>query len=253
MHFDTIPIVRSPLLSQFPRLVHGMSTVQGAEPDAGFAFNPDVRAIGRDPYATQHITAFLDRFSLKPTQLAVMHQVHGTTVHEVSAAGMYNECDGLMTGHSSIALGVRTADCVPVLLYAPVAPAIAAVHSGWKGTAEHICAEAVRRMTSQYNFAPSDIFAWLGPSAGACCYEVGEDVAGFFEPDQRIVTGDGKIHVDLRAACYRDLTAAGVPAANIDSSTLCTICHPSLFHSNRRDAEHAGRMMAIIGLREEPD
>ncbi len=251
MQLDTIPVIRSSMLAQFPRLVHGMSTVQGADaPDAEFSFNPDVRAIGRDPHATDHVTRFMARFGMKPTQLAVMQQVHGASVHEVTAAGMVAGTDALVTHEPRLALGVRVADCVPVLLYAPSEDVIAAVHAGWRGGAEHITTATITHMCRQHRVEPEDILAWLGPSAGPCCYDVGDEVAERFDEAHLIRREGRKTRLDLRAALRRELKDIGVPVANIEVDGLCTICHPALLHSHRRDGESAGRMMAIIALRE---
>jgi copper oxidase (laccase) domain-containing protein len=98
---------------------------------------------------------------------------------------------------------------------------------------------------------PSDLVAALGPSIGACCYEVGEELrdafgpegAAFFRPGPR-----GKPHLDVRAANVRQLEAAGVPAAQIHHVPDCTMCRADLYHSFRRDGKDAGRMVSFVGF-----
>jgi len=140
---------------------------------------------------------------------------------------------------------VRTADCYPVLLVDLDTRVVAAVHAGWRGTAAGVVSEALQKMNAlnQTNALPPTnadrIWAAIGPGIGACCYEVGEEVARRFGQPQA-----GKL--DLAAANYRQLREAGVPDQNIDVMRRCTFCEADRFHSFRRDKDRAGRMISYI-------
>jgi YfiH family protein len=164
------------------------------------------------------------------------------------------EADIAITDDPSIAVSVRTADCVPILLADRRSRAVAAVHAGWKGTAAGAAIVAVRSLTSKYSARPEDIIAAVGPSIGPCCYEVGSDLAEQFSAHAEAVgwfTRGVKPHLDLWRATRDQLATAGVTPQHIHVCGLCTKDHPALFHSYRRDGTMAGRLVAAI--RSAPD
>lgn len=248
IHF---PLIRSELLSQFPNIVVAGSTMQGESPDAPFGFNLGY-LVGDDEHrVTANIARFTASIGLNPEDIAFMNQVHGAMVRDISEAGVYPDTDAMITRQPGIGLAVRTADCVPVLLYAPGEGAIAAVHAGWRGTAEHIAKKTVERFVHEHAIDPAEIFAFIGASAGGCCYEVGADVAALFSDAFLDHDGEGNPRLDLKAVNAAQLLEAGLPAENIDLCTLCTIHESSLLHSHRRDGELSGRMLTVIAIREE--
>jgi len=191
---------------------------------------------------------FLGGHGIRLTELASPEQVHGNRVRCVTEPGSYPVCDALMTDTPRVFLSISFADCVPILLYDPAARAVAGVHAGWKGTASGIALVALRAMEQEYGSSPGNTLVFLGPAAGACCYQVGEDVTSHF--DKRCVRmTKGKSYVDLKRANLDQLCSAGVRLEKIEVSPHCTICRPDLFHSYRRDRDKSGRMMAVIGLR----
>ena len=103
-------------------------------------------------------------------------------------------------------------------------------------------------MRGRFEVDPADLYAFVGPSAGPCCYEVGPEVAAQFK-DGAVEIRNGKRYVDLKKANVQQLVAQGIPRDHIEVSSSCTICSGETFHSYRRDREHSGRMMAVIGLR----
>lgn len=154
--------------------------------------------------------------------------------------------DALVTAKKGVVLSVRTADCVPILLCDPVANVAAAVHSGWRGTAQRISAAAVSVMTS-LGAQRERIIAAIGPCAHKCCYEVGDELKNFFASDCFEYRG-GKLYLDLVSANMHVLTDAGINALNIYDSGLCTVCRPEHFFSHRRDGVNRGVMAAFIVL-----
>ncbi|MEO5740759.1 MAG: peptidoglycan editing factor PgeF [Vicinamibacterales bacterium] len=187
--------------------------------------------------------------------LARLRQVHCAGVFEAkqrlvsSAFPDWPEADIAVTDDPAIALSVKAADCVPILLADRRSGAIAAVHAGWKGTAEGAAMVAVRALTSRYDTKPEDIVAAAGPCIGPCCYEVGPDLASHFSSHPEApnwFTRDAKPHLDLWRATREQLARAGVPGRQIHVCELCTFDHPALFHSYRRDGRNAGRLVAAI-------
>ena len=178
------------------------------------------------------------------------------TLRQIHSANVWNahpltdrQCEGdaLVTDDVARSIGVKTADCVPILLLDAGRHAVAAVHAGWRGTAAGIAARAVEKMSLDFGSHPRDIYAALGPCIRECCYEVGPDVAAQFTsifPERPPV--NGKQHVDLPEANRRHLAAAGIPAAHIFDSGLCTSCLPEHFFSYRREPQNPGRMISAI-------
>lgn len=189
---------------------------------------------------------FGTRFSPPPPNLVTVHQVHSARVivNRGQATRQDEDADALIDNTPGLALGVKTADCVPVLLADPVNRAVAAIHAGWRGTAQQIVPTAIRSMAAEFGTRAEDLHAAIGPSISRCCYEVGPEVAREFGLD----TAD-RVHLDLRAINSRQLQAAGVPLSNIAISEACTMCDASkVYHSFRRDREAAGRMMSWIRI-----
>ncbi|MBE0643695.1 MAG: peptidoglycan editing factor PgeF [Bacteroidetes bacterium] len=251
MEFAPLPLIRSALLSQFPHVRMAQSTRQGEAPDAPFDFNLGYNLGDEDSRVTGNIARFAGAVDLEPEDLAFMHQVHGETIREVSEPGAYEDTDALITQQPGVGLTVRTADCVPVMLYAPAANVIAAVHAGWRGTAEHITRKTVERLQADFGAEADSIFAFIGAAAGLCCYEIGDEVAALF-PERWLERAEGKpARLDLPGVNRHQLEEAGIPEANIEVCGLCSIHEQHLLHSYRRDGAQSGRMLATIVLREE--
>ena len=192
------------------------------------------------------------------------HQVHEAKVAFIERPGMTREdlegYDVFVTTLPGVAIGVRTADCVPVLLYDPVKRVVAAAHAGWKGTVLHISEKTIELMTAKYRCNAADIRAVLGPSIGPDSFQVGEEVvekfraAGFPMDDiwQHRGPGDGSPmsgghHIDLFKANRILLEKAGVKAANIQNCNIDTYTDCRLY-SARREGAACGRNINAIKL-----
>lgn len=175
--------------------------------------------------------------------MASLKQIHSSlSIVADRPAGCVGEGDALLTAAQGVTVSIRTADCFPILLADPVNRVVAAVHAGWRGTAAHIVEETLRRMRDEFGTRPADLSAAIGPGIGACCYQVGEEVARRF--------GKGSAgRLDLAAENVLHLTQAGVPAVRIHVMGACTFCDGERFHSWRRDGERAGRMISYIGVK----
>ncbi len=181
-------------------------------------------------------------------RLATAGQVHGSAVVAVGSPGHYPGCDGLVTDTVGLVLGVSIADCVPILIYDAVRRAAGIVHSGWKGSRGRIVEKCLRLMGERFSTRPADIFAYIGPAASGCCYEVGPEVADQFPPEALRKTEVGRAHLDLGVFNRNLLVECGVPGEQVALSGRCTIHEADLFHSHRRDSEQSGRMLAIIHI-----
>ena len=172
--------------------------------------------------------------------MASLQQIHSERCLIVAAPGCAGEGDALITDRPGVPVSVRTADCFPILLADLRRRTVAAIHAGWRGTAARIVSVTIGRMRTECKTDPADIVAAIGPGIGACCYEVGEEVAQRF--------GRRAGHLDLAGANRAQLVEAGVPEGRIEVLGLCTLCEPARFHSYRRDGEAAGRMVSFIAL-----
>lgn len=223
----------------------GMSTKLGGESGNGFEMNLSYKVEDESARVQKNRKIFFSQFGISEKDMAVPQQCHSNTVLRVDVPGKYSECDALITNVKHVAVVVTIADCVPILLFDPINKVVGAVHAGWKGTIGLIIKRAVEKMNIQYRTDPAHILAYLGPSAGVCCYEVSEDVAVLF--GNKVVPYDNKkIFIDLKKENTHQLQQQGVLESNIEVSTSCTICEKELFHSYRRDGRNSGRMMAVI-------
>lgn len=184
-----------------------------------------------------------------PEQPASVRQVHSPDVLLAKEPGLAGVGDALITATPGVLLGIKTADCVPVLLADIRNHAVAAVHAGWRGTAANIVSRTLDAMKREWGTVPENIIAAIGPAIGECCFEVGPEVArvfsGFHPP---FAEAEGKQHLDLSEINRWQLKQCGIPAANIESAGLCTFCHSDRFFSYRRDREEAGRMWSVIKI-----
>jgi polyphenol oxidase len=180
-----------------------------------------------------------------------LRQVHSARVMPASEWAPEVEADGLVTNRPALALAVKTADCVPILLADPVQHAVAAIHAGWRGTLAGIAAAGVAALEAHFGSQPRNVLAAFGPSIGPCCFEVGPDVSVLFRdtfPDWHIPVG--RTRLDLREANRLFLTRAGVPESQIATHAPCTCCGGEEFYSWRRDRHKGQRMFAVIAIRE---
>jgi YfiH family protein len=179
-------------------------------------------------------------------------QVHGAAVVCADGGGALGEADASLATRPGVAVGVITADCVPVLVAAGTA-AVAAVHAGWRGLARGVIPRALEALGKE---APgAALVAAIGPAIGPCCYEVdapvldamrerfGDAARGALRPGR-----PGHALLDLQALARSALLLAGAPAASIGTVAACTHCDAVRFHSFRRDGARAGRLLSWIEL-----
>ncbi|HZS34247.1 MAG TPA: polyphenol oxidase family protein [Methylomirabilota bacterium] len=199
----------------------------------------------------------LAALGIPPSAIRYARQVHGDDCldADVGPAGLVGTADALLTRLRGRPLAVFTADCVPVVVADPAAPALGVAHAGWRGTVRGVAARLVHALVERAGARPERLRAALGPSIGPCCYEVDAPVvdplrAAFPDAWRRWARpgAPGRWWFDLWAANAAQLAAAGVPATAILVPRLCTACRGDLFHSYRREKGLVGRLATIAVL-----
>jgi YfiH family protein len=291
-------ILKVPSLSRLTWLVHGFSTVSGGasaldrtRDGKKSATTERVLNLGftewdtRDAVLANRKKFFAAVGAPKFRRIAALKQIHSDVVHLVGRDPLPEgehalKGDALITRERGVLLTVQTADCIPILLADTKNRAVAAIHSGWRGTAQRISEKTLGRMRMEFGTRPENVIAAIGPGIGACCYEVGHEVVQEFAtkfPDAKnwftgpfdaLTDSDADPNwlpwltmrppghappsptacLDLVAANKAILAHAGVAPKNISSSDLCTGCRPDLFFSYRKE-KTTGRMMAAIGIK----
>jgi hypothetical protein len=203
----------------------------------------------RENYRALNRKEFFQSLGFDEMSVARGEQVHGDNIRFVETPGNYPDIDALVTRSKKLTLAVSVADCVPILIADKKSQTVAAVHAGWRGTVKKITAKTIGFMYSELKCDAKNIFAFIGPSAGVCCYEVDGEVAKSFSSYEiKRSSKPEKFMIDLKAANFSQLIDNGVPKGNIEVSKYCTICDTN-FHSFRRDGKSSGRMLAAIAIR----
>ncbi len=202
-------------------------------------------------------------FGTSPEKIVTTTQEHTTVIRKVGKEDggigfvrpRFSEgVDGLITNEEDVTLFTFFADCVPVLLCDPVKRAVAAVHSGWRGTVGKISAEAVRKMKREFGSDSGDIRAVIGPHIGSCCFAVDrpcyDEFLAAFPSDNGFLKEekDGKYYIDLSRAIQKTLRAEGVE--NIEDMEMCTVCRSEEFFSHRKTGGKRGCFAALIRIRD---
>jgi len=275
------------LVHGFSTRVGGFSRVYSRD-DLNLGFTPDdSRATVEKNRAAflRELGAATRRHSSKkaietPWPLVTLRQVHSDIIHRVDSVPAEQPVgDGLITATPGLLLGVQTADCIPVIVVDTRRHAVGVFHAGWRGTVKRIVEKGAGEMVRHFGSRPRDLKAAIGPGISGCCYEVGEEVRTEFESQfayaaslfREVKESDpvrekypllfltarapghsvlpNKIFLDLVEANRQQLMAAGVPKKNIESSALCTNCHPELLFSYRAEKGKTGRSMGVAGVR----
>lgn len=242
-------------LAVFPQLSGLQAVAHGVTDRRGPAFGTDAES---DDTAR---AAALAAAAVGLEEVAWIKQVHGGRVLAVRGGGLAGQADGLVSDTPGLGLLGRSADC-PLVLAAGQRDdgswAVGFAHASWRATIARITATMLRELVHSLDVRPASVHAAIAPSAGPCCYEVGDEVvvaaAAALGPRSAVFFGrpDGagdRVHFDLWAANRAQLLESGVPAAQISMSDVCTICRGERFWSWRREGESAGRFAAVIGVR----
>ncbi|HOI75105.1 MAG TPA: peptidoglycan editing factor PgeF [Syntrophales bacterium] len=206
-----------------------------------------------------------EAFGLTRRQFFNVHQVHGNDVLVIDDPAFMTftcqplRCDAIVTTRPGLALCIRTADCVPILMADPRKGVVAAVHAGWRGTSLGVAGRVADCFRDRFSSDPRDLLAAVGPAIGPCCYEVDAPVQQAMEnlgPGQTSFltpAGPGKWRLDLAAANRSQLLERGFSPENVHLSGTCTSCGKERWFSHRRDAGRSGRHLNFILMDQKPD
>ncbi|HUI68359.1 MAG TPA: peptidoglycan editing factor PgeF [Nitrospirota bacterium] len=242
IHYITIPA-----LEKVGRIKHAFTTRQGG-----------LGARNNGIKLTDDWEALAEAFGINPERLVTVNQVHGDHIVKVDDQNFNKtktvQADAMITNTLEMAIGVETADCVPVLLVDPLTPAVGAVHAGWRSTVKRIVQKAVTKMQNEFGSDPSRMIAAIGPTIGPECYEVDEPVMGPVREtfslwkEAASARGGDKWSLDLVKLNRFELAQIGLSAKNVHSLGLCTSCRSDLFYSFRAEGR-TGRMLSVIMIK----
>jgi polyphenol oxidase len=235
---------------------HGFPDRHGGVSEGPFASLNASVTVGDAPDAVaENLRRLAQAVGGAPGELATVHQVHGVTVLEATSAGQgsapvpLGEADAVWTRTTGLVVGVKTADCLPILVEDPVGRQVAAVHAGWRGVIGDVLGRTIDRLVGG-GATVDALRVAIGPAIQACCFEVDGDLPQRFEAAFgsrviRRVDGKAKVHLDLSGAVAESLRKRGVPDSHVDVLPHCTRCDERFF-SHRRDAGLTGRHLSLI-------
>lgn len=217
--------------------------------DGNLAFN----TVHSKTEATHNREVFAQKHGFSIDKVVGIQQAHTDNIQIVTNADVgkgarewesaFPATDGLLTKEQALILLILGADCSLISFFDPIQSIVGVAHSGWQGTVKEIAVKMLRLMQTEFSCKPENIQVSLSPSAGVCCYEVGEDIAGQFAKsvDANVIKiRNNKTYLNVKQAVVNQCLSEGVPEGNIQVSPLCTICDENYF-SFRRQAEQSGR------------
>ena len=249
-----VEIVRVAEWARYGWLRHGFSTRVGGVSEVYGGGDLNLGFTQDD--ARQHVEANRARFvgevyGGESARLVTVKQVHGVGVQVVRGVVDVAEADGMVTDKPGVALGILTADCVPVLVADRRRRVVGAFHAGWRGTAAGMVGKGVEWMRAEYGSMPEDLVAAVGPSIGACCYAVGEEFRAHFAAEL-LPRREGGLWLDLWEANRQQLLAEGLAAEAVTVVGECTACarvgEGRKYFSHRAERGFTGRSMGVIGV-----
>jgi YfiH family protein len=198
---------------------------------------------------------------MKAEQFFAVNQVHGDSIllidHPVRNLSSHqpHKYDAIITDQPGLAIGIKTADCVPIFFTDTVKRIVGVAHAGWRGTALNIAAKVVHNFVDRFASQTDDIIAVIGPAIGPCCYQVDEFVfnameahanrESFFYPCCK----DGHWMLDLPLANKLQLIGSGILQENIFTADYCTSCNTDILYSHRGEGGNTGRQLNFIMLK----
>ena len=189
------------------------------------------------------------------------NQIHGDNIEIINQSQKYNadfikipSSDGLITQRTDIALMIKTADCIPLVIYDPKIKVVAIIHAGWRGLVKNIHQKAVDILINQFKSNIGNLHAHLGPSIRKCCYSFKEKPSQIKRKSwvKYINNRNNLWHIDLQGYLISNLIKIGIPKANITDSNLCTYHQDKQFYSHLRHknkSDTSGSMVTIVQLK----
>lgn len=245
------PLYRSPrIFSSFENVIAAESTRHGGVSEFPYHSLNLGGSTADDPEKVlENNHLFFAALGISFENVAKSHQVHEAEILVVEQAGRYEGYDALITNKAEIQLAVTVADCTPILIYDPVAGAVAAIHAGWRGTVQQIVAKTVVQMQEAFGSVPANCLAYIGTCIDECSFEVGEEVAENFDSSHKKWDAQKqKFFIDLKQANKDQLLEVGLAAENIEVSSFSTVLNNEDYFSYRFEKGLTGRMLATIGF-----
>ncbi len=253
-----ISLCQSDALGKFENIVHGFTTRMGG------VSTGEYESLSLSPFRGDGIEnvhrneeILCESLGLDVKRLSSTKQEHTDNIEIIESKdigiGVHSPwdrgVDACITLQKNVPILCYSADCVPILMYADDIEAIAAIHSGWKGTVAKIAAKTAERLIT-LGAKPENIYVVIGPSIGQCCYEVSGDVALQFDNKYYISKGNGKYMLDLSAVNSDMLLLCGVKSEHIEVFNVCTRCNNDLFFSHRGQNGKSGTLGGIICMKD---
>ena len=239
------------IFEQFEELVCAFSTRCGGYSKGVFS-SLNMGNIKNDNYDNimNNRRLFFNKLGIDENSVALPDQIHSSNVKIVSSAGIIPMTDAIVTTTRGLYLGIQTADCFPVFLYAPKKNIVGIVHAGWKGAVHDILMKTTDYLINNFDVLPSQLFIAIGPGLQQECFEIRSDVYKQF-PDKFLEKhpDTSKKYLNLSGFLEQQLISLRIPAEQIFIRRDCTKCNQENYYSYRRDGEKSGRMMGIIGMR----
>lgn len=240
---------------KIPGLVHAFCTREsGVSPPPFNSLNFGSREGDTPENVRENFQILSSAFGIPAGEFLTLRQVHGSRILILDSQSSGNgelEYDAMVSCGKGLALCVKTADCVPVLLADRNLKAVAAVHAGWRGTSLQILAKCAAFLFENFGVRRQDLLAAIGPAIGSCCYEVDsvvyDEMAGSAEGFFKKTGEKGKWKLDLPGVNRGQLLNMGIPPENISCSGLCTACRTDMFFSHRAEKK-TGRQLSFITL-----
>jgi YfiH family protein len=242
-----------------PIQAHVSTRHGGVSPAPWKSLNFSVKRGDRPDRVRSNRARLAEALGFDAADFVFCQQVHGTGIAKVDESDrgqVHSGCDGLITDSVNLPLFLLFADCVPVLLYDPTHHALGVCHAGWRGTVNGAAAATLWAMQAAYGTDPTDVSACIGPSIGPQSYEVGDEVYAMAQArlpgaDTLFTYPNGpgsNPYFDLWRANASQLTAAGIPAAQIEIGGVNTARHTSDFFSHRAERGQCGLFSMVAWL-----
>jgi len=250
------------VLSTHDFLCHAFCTRRGGISEGNFfSLNFSSREGDSIDNVRQNWRILAKAFNIEVEQFFVVNQVHGDSIliidHTVRDFISHQslQYDAIITDLPGVAIGIKTADCVPIFFVDKVKQIVGVAHAGWKGTALNIVAKVVDTFLEKFSSNVDDIIAAIGPAIGPCCYQVGELVYHAMEPHNNRehffcpCSQEGRWFLDLPLANELQIACKGIKRTHIYSTHYCTSCNTGIFYSHRGEGKKTGRQLNFIMLK----
>lgn len=247
-----IPYFSNPELEQLEWVTHGFLTRHGGmSPPPFHSLNVGWNSADQKENILKNLDLIHHAFEFKEKRLLLLKQMQEDGILSIRASdealSSFLPYDAMITNVSSLILGIKTADCLPILIVDRQKRLISAIHSGRQGTSLEITRKVLRKMKEEWGASLENLLITLGPSIGPCCYEIDEKVFKKEWEPFSIPTKPGRWKVDLALINISQMKEEGVQEKQIWRVDLCTCCHSDLFFSHRREGR-TGRQLSFIGM-----